>query len=128
LGGKELWFFTRSQAQAPDRSTFFNTYPDTNWRALAVADLLASGKVTPEEIFRPGRESKRVQEKRASLDALFHIARNLGVKRGAHDNFRSRNEWTGFVAPMQPSVGPTARDDRRGGIDAGIHIKPEDFQ
>lgn len=135
LRGKELWFLKRSKDQPPDRSTFFNTYPDTNWRALAIADLLASGEVAPEEIFRPGRESQQVQKKRAWLDSMFKIGGNVGF-RGAQDHFRSRNEWTGFGSPERlPARQPVESRDRltterdlRGGIDANIHIQPEDFQ
>jgi hypothetical protein len=136
LGGKEVWFLGRSKQQPPDRSTFFNTYPDTNWRALAIADLLASGEVAPEEIFRPGRESQQVKQKRAWLDAMFKVGKNFGFTPGARDNLRSRNEWTGFVTPESlpapQSVAPRERSirrgDPRGGIDADIRIQPDDVQ
>jgi hypothetical protein len=136
LGGKTWWFFQRSEDQPPDLSTFFNTYPDTNWRALAIADLLASGEVAPEEIFRPGRESQQVQKKRTWLDSMFKVGGDIDFKQGAQDHFRSRNEWTGFSLPeslparqpVESQALPSIERAPRGGIDVDIQIKPEDFQ
>ncbi|MEM7292583.1 MAG: hypothetical protein AAF420_04180 [Pseudomonadota bacterium] len=118
--GKNYWLWRRSEEQSADTTTFYNKYPDTNWRSLAVTDLLLSGKVDPADIFVANRRSPLVDAKRLELNQRFARRGSVG------DKFRSANRWEAFTPshskvsnPYLPAniIGQVFKPKLVGGVD-----------